>query len=431
MLLVYSHKITNRIKYIFDFVFKQNYGIDYEITTNRDEFIIYNGPRLNYSFEPISDVIHIQPSILLNQDNVQQQHIEITRYNNTAIFFSTNSGDLPFDIFSASFYLITRYEEYLKNRLDRFGRYSYLNSLAFQKGFLNEPVVNIWIGWLRDIIKQRYPQLKISESVYSFQPTIDVDNAYAYINKGFLRQTVGIVKSLIKDRVEFFRRIKVYWGKQNDPYNTYDYLNEINVRYNISPVYFFLLADYGGYDRGLSVNNAMFRNLIIRHAKRYTIGIHPSFMSNVYNSVFENELSSLSNIIGKDIFNSRFHYIKFILPDSYEKLIAANIVNDYSMGYPSKTGFRCGYAGDYLFFNLLNNQKTTLTIRPFQVMDTGLNRYMKLSPEEAIVQTQQIIDKIKTVNGKFTLLWHNESLCNIGVWKGWGNVYEQIVKYAV
>ena len=64
-------------------------------------------------------------------------------------------------------------------------------------------------------------------------------------------------------------------------------------------------------------------------------------------------------------------------------------------------------------------------------MDAALNLYMKLSPDEAVTQARNLINKVKDVNGTFTLLWHNESLSGCGQWQGWENVYEQIVRHAV
>jgi hypothetical protein len=432
MLLIYTHKISNRLKYILDFVFAKNFNIDYRITTLRDEFLSYSGPRLNYSLEPFDNVIHIQPGLLLIQEDIIPQYIEVSEHKGTAIFFATEQGDLPFDLFSASFYLLTRYEEYLNSKLDRFGRYDPRSSVAWKKSFLMDPVVNIWIGWLREIISTKYPDLSVAEPKYKFVSTIDVDNAYAYLNKGLIRQIGGLARSLVKtDFTEFSRRLKVYIGSQCDPFDTYETLYQIHYRYNITPYYFFLLANYGGVDKAVPITNQEFQELILMHAQKYKIGIHPSFSSFFDFSVLQNEVATLSEIIGKDVEQSRFHFVKFTLPASYENLINLNILHDFSMGYPSRIGFRCGYAGTFQFFNLKTNKVTPLVVHPFQVMDAALNLYMKLSPDEAVFQARQIIDKVKGVNGTFTLLWHNESLCDYGAWQGWNPVYEQIVRYAV
>ncbi|MGI6478171.1 MAG: polysaccharide deacetylase family protein [Salinivirgaceae bacterium] len=432
MFLIYTHKITNRLDFILDFVFAKNFGLDYRITTLREEFCSYDGPKLNYSLETFDDIINIQPKLLLSQEDITPQHIDVEEHNGIVILFPVERGALPFDIFAASFYLITRYEEYIKSKVDRFGRFDPRSSIAWQKGFLTEPVVNIWISWLKDIISKTYPELTLAEPKYKFVATIDIDNAYAYINKGFFRQTGGLVRSLFKaDFKGFSNRLKVFFGSQKDPYDTYDILDKIHEKYELTPYYFFLLANYGGYDKSVPYNNKEFQELIQDRAQNHIVGIHPSFSSFVDFSVLQHEVSVLSEIIGKDVENSRFHFVKFSLPGSYENLLNLNIYNDFSMGYPSRIGFRTGYAGDVNFFNLKTNKVTPLVVHPFHVMDAALNLYMKLSPDEAVTQARNLINKVKEVNGTFTLLWHNESLCGCGQWQGWESVYEQIVRHAI
>ncbi|HON18381.1 MAG TPA: polysaccharide deacetylase family protein [Salinivirgaceae bacterium] len=431
MLLIYTHKITNRIAYIFDFAFKHHFSIDYRITTERDEFIAYESEKLNYSYENFENIPSIYPKTLLVQDDFVSQSIEVEPYRDSYIFFVTNKGDLPFDVFSASFYLITRYEEYFESYLDRFGRYDPRNSIAWKKGFLNQPIVNHWLNWLLDVLLKYYPDLRFIPTKYQYQPTIDIDNAFAYRRKGMGRQIGGFFKSAFKgDFHDITERLFVISGMEKDPYDTYSRIIELHDRYELTPYYFFLLANYGGQDTSISANDTEFQNLIIRHAERFPVGIHPSFSSYFDISVLKNEVEQLATILGKEVDYSRFHFVKFALPQSYENLLTVGIKHDFSMGYPSRIGFRCGYAGDFKFFNLRSNTPTSLTVHPFQVMDAALNYYMKLDPDEAVNQVRHIIDNVRKVGGTFTTIWHNESLCEKRNWKGWSSVYDQIVRYA-
>ena len=64
------------------------------------------------------------------------------------------------------------------------------------------------------------------------------------------------------------------------------------------------------------------------------------------------------------------------------------------------------------------------------LMDVTLKNYMELTVEEAMEATLEIIQQVKQVNGELISLWHNESLSEYGVWKGWSKVYEQLIKNA-
>jgi len=52
------------------------------------------------------------------------------------------------------------------------------------------------------------------------------------------------------------------------------------------------------------------------------------------------------------ITQSRQHYIRFNLPEGYQRLIAAGITDDYSMGYGSVNGFRASVASSFYWYDL-------------------------------------------------------------------------------
>src|SRR5439155_13818145 len=103
-----------------------------------------------------------------------------------------------FDILAATFYLISRYEEYLPHVKDEFGRYAHINSLAFRDHFLHLPLVNLW--WNQFLLflskKYRYPLQNQSSTPFRFIPTYDIDIAYSYKNKGIIRTTGALIKEL-------------------------------------------------------------------------------------------------------------------------------------------------------------------------------------------------------------------------------------------
>ena len=144
--LLYSLNNTSRLQYICHFIFKELMGIEFSITSDSDEFKNYDGIKINYSINSICEnEMHISPVDLLFQQNITPQKIECFEINNNKAFFKTPNSGFPFDIFAASFYLLSRYEEYLPHEKDMYGRYAHENSLAFKEGFLQLPLINIWV----------------------------------------------------------------------------------------------------------------------------------------------------------------------------------------------------------------------------------------------------------------------------------------------
>ena len=94
------------------------------------------------------------------------------------ILFKTSNSLIPFDLFGASFWFLTRYEEYLPHKSDKYNRFNYKYSLAFQYDFIDTPLVNLWLNEFKEILKTQFPKLIFAEREYNFLSSIDIDNAY-------------------------------------------------------------------------------------------------------------------------------------------------------------------------------------------------------------------------------------------------------------
>ena len=428
MLLIYSHTITNRLKYIFKTIFVDVLLVKIEFTTDVQFFENFEGVKINYSDSKLNTGLFFQTSRLLFENTIQKQKIELTNFEGKPSFFSVGNDALfPFDVFAASFYLISRYEEYLPHKQDVHERFLGEQSLAVQHNFIEEPLVNYWINHLVEIIENAYPNFKFPNRTFEFVSTLDIDNAYAYQHKGFVRTIGALTKALLKGN-NFSNRLKVLFGNSKDPYDTFDYQTEIHTKYNISPIYFFLIGDYGKYDKNIPYNNKTFQNLIQSVSKKNEIGIHPSYASNNNSEKIGIEKDRLHTISKKEIKQSRQHYLKLNLPKTYNNLIENKITVDHTMGYAEYPGFRASICSPYYFYNLEQEKETSLQLFPFTTMEATFQYYQKSSPEKALEKILELMQKVKNVSGTFISVWHNESLSNEGIWKGWKIVYEKMLK---
>lgn len=339
---------------------------------------------------------------------------------------------LPFDPFAASFYLITRYEEYHHSDRDQFGRFEARSSVAYHHDFLRKPLINIWANYLKELLLKFYPDLKFKTRRFSFVSTIDIDSAYAYKYKGLARITAAAIKELLNLNFSALReRFDVLTGRRSDPFDTYDFLKNLHHDHHFDTVFFILLGDYSQHDKNLPADNDNFQNLIRSLAEFAEVGIHPSYRSGESFSRLTMEIERLSRILNRDITKSRQHYLRLMLPDTYRNLILADIREDYTMGYASLPGFRAAICDPFNFYDLPQETETTLKIYPFQVMDGTLRDYMNVSSDQAIEIIRSLIDEVKAVEGTFISLWHNESLSDQKRWTGWRKVYEEMIRYAM
>jgi len=433
MLLVYTHKITHRNKYIFNLIFKDTMGIDFVLTTDVEQFKVAEGAKLSYTNNPVADELFFTSRNLLFETGINEQNISVFDYNESKVFFATGKvSSLPFDVFAASFYLVSRYEEYLPHIRDEHDRFDAKDSLAFTNGFLHKPVVNTWIIWLQELLFKKYPTLVFPKKKYEFVSTIDIDNAYAYREKGFTRSVGGYLKSISKlDFKEITERTRVLLGLDKDPYDTYEFQLETIKKYKLKTIYFFLLGDYGVNDKNLPIESKRFQSLIKMLGDYAQIGIHPSYGSNKSTHQLKKEVERLSKVLHRDITQSRQHYLKLTLPETYRNLIDLDITDDYTMGFASQVGFRASICTAFNFYDLDTEMETKLKIHPFAMMEGTLKYSMKVSPEEAMNKIKPLIDEVKKVDGVFMSLWHNDTLNDRKIWTGWKSVFEKMVQYAV
>ncbi len=426
-LLIYTPKITNRLRYTFELVFIELLGINFKLISNFEEFGTIDQPKINYGDKQLKKVPYIKAVELLFERNIKEQKIEVDATGEVPLLFLTQDehSDLKFDPFAAIFYMVSRYEEYLPFKGDRFGRFTPENSIAHKYNFLEKPVVNLWVNQLKTILTAYYPALTFTSPKYCINPTIDVDIAYAYKNKGFLRNTGSYISEL--SRFNFARireRTAVLSGIVADPFDTFAYIHSQFKKYKHKAYYFFLVGEYGIHDKNTSLEQVEFKSLIKDIADRYHVGLHPSFGSNRDKAIVEKEQIQLEEVIRRRISKSRQHYVMIKCPNTFENLIELEIEEDHSMGYAAQVGFRAGICNPFHFYNLKWDIKTILKIVPFIMMDVTLKDYQNLDTEAAIQKSKELITTVKNNSGRCTLIWHNNSLSEREGWEGWRKVFE-------
>lgn len=337
---------------------------------------------------------------------------------------------MGFDIFASSFYQLSRYEEYLPFLEDRHGRFEADQSFAYQKGFLELPLVDLHATWLTQGLLEKFPFLKKPVKKFTFIPTYDIDVAFAYKGKGLARHVALYLSDLATFNFKRIReRTRVHLDKIPDPYDTYPFQLYLQKIYKMEPIYFFHCGKFGPKDRNVSVHSRLYQTLIKTLGDYAQTGVHPSYASHKSIAQLQEEILFLSSILNKPITKSRQHYLKFQLPTTYQNLIKSEITSDYSMGYASHTGFRAGTCSPFNFYDLSMEAETRLRIYPITMMDGTLKDYMKLKPEEAIENAKKLTDIVRAVNGTLISLWHNDSISDQGFWKGWRKVYLELLNY--
>ena len=429
MLLVYTHKITPRLNYIFKHFFVRILQIPVTFSTKVDEFVAHSGPKITYSKNPLGSEFFIRSHDLLFEQGINDIDIKISNWEEIPCFFPAGEvSSIPFDIFAASFYLISRYEEYLPHVQDIHERFPANESLAHKNDFLEKPVVDIWAYMFLEILKEKFPNYTFKEGEFQLISTIDVDTAFAFKHKGIVRSIGGYINDIIHFRfVNLWYRLLTNLNFKEDQYDTYADILKIQKEHKVKTLFFFLIGDYTTFDKNISFFNNKFKSLIKSVADYAKIGLHPSYFSIKNDEKLKKEKLRLESIVNTPIVFSRQHYLRLKIPETYQNLIDLDIEEDYTMGYAKYVGFRASTCTPFYFYDLDFEIQTPLKLFPFAFMDVSLKDYMKLSNEESLAKILELKNEVKMVNGTFISLFHNETLSENYKWRGWNSIYKIMV----
>ena len=426
MLLIYTRSITNRLKYTCDLILGQLLGIEYQLELAQLETQSRTGlAGLAYGCE-IVGIPSIYNEGLLFETGIRPQKTEAAEYKNVPVFFfRKDSATMPFDFFSASFYLVSRYEEYLPYTPDAHNRFPAESSILYKNEWLMLPLVNIWAKVLLKMLLEHFPDLKHQERKFEYRSTIDIDLAFKYRHKGLFRHLGGLAKDVLSfNKVKLNERRNLLTGKISDPFDNFEYQRAIHQKYETKVNYFVLLGDYALFDKNTPYKNLHFRQLIRQLDLTDTVGIHPSYASNNKKGQAEQEKMRLENILGREVRVSRLHFLMHHMPDTYHRLIAMGIKEDHTLGYTTNSGFRAGIAAPFFWYDLQNEAVTDLLCVPFCHMDITPRHYKGWSIEKSKAELTLFMESVHRANGLFVSLWHNESLSDSEQWKGWKELYE-------
>lgn len=408
MLLIYTPKVTPRIIYVFKHICTNILGLELKFTSKIEEFIAHEGVKFSYGRKRLGNELFIQSVDLLLEQGLNDLVIKVNQWEDTKCFFSTSeNSDIPFDIFAASFYMLSRYEEYLPHVKDDFGRFPASESLAFKKGFNKQPVIDIWAYKLKAVLKKRFPNVEFKKRSFETVSMIAVSRVFNFKNKGFLRSLMGTLIDLGKLQFSKVRdRLKVLVKLKKDPFNIFDDLIYFIKKYKIKMVFMFQLSDYSAYDKNINYNRQNYRSIIKYVADYSKVGLRLGYFAVEDMEILKKEKKRFENIINgplQNVLNAKYN---LQLPMQYGYLNELGIPNDYSMGYPESIGFRAGTSASFFFYDINMEVTTPLTVHPYvfhsQICNSG-------NPEEIKKALATVLEEVKTVDGTLRAIFKNRN----------------------
>lgn len=429
MLLIYVKEEASRISYIFKHICEQILGIQVEFSTVLEEFISHQGPKISYGKKPLGNELFFQSYGLLEQQGIETEEVIVKKWGDTIGFFSVApSSGLPFDIFSASFYLLTRYEEYLPQVKDDKGRFMASESLAYLNGFLDQPVVDIWAYKFKDQISAAFPELMFSERKVTIHPVIEADRPYAFKQKGFFRTLIGFGNDLFRGKFRKLpERAKVLLGIKRDPRDSFKWIVN-TARHSIFDItLFFLLGEMPAFTESINTHRHKFKMLVKYVADYKDVGLIISFEALSNYELLKDEKRRMEEITNRPLENTMNAESLVKLPEMYRNLIELEIKNDYTMGYSDMPGFRAGTCTPFLFYDLDYEVKTPLLVHPIAVNTKAFQQKYTTDREKIV---ENYLREVEKVNGTFIMVFSNKDFASTPENQVWRKLFsERLSKY--
>lgn len=427
VLLLYTHKITPRFAYIAKHLFTRILGVEVQFSTRVEDFIGHKGPKLTYTRQPLQNEFFIRNHDLLFRQGVEKVEVQVGDWEGLPAFFRTGDrSNIPYDIFAASFYLISRYEEYLPHIRDSHGRFPPTESLAYQYDFLHLPLVELWAYRLLAVLQERFPELSANPQGYSFQPIIDVTTSHAFAYRGFFRGLGGLMYDISRLQLRrVWDRIKVGLNQANDPYDNFEVLIALHQKYGVEAKFFFQFAAYSTYDKNVSPHNQKFQALIKMVGDYAPIGLALSYAACDKPEGMKEEKDNLTEVLHRPVHASRMRFNRVDIPQTYRDLVASEISEDYTLGYSHQIGFRASTCTPFHFYDLALESVQPVKIVPFAFHDYALLSFS--SRNEIFKALDVLYANLQAVKGNLCIIFSNELLGGHQT-EGWLNLYEEILK---
>ena len=431
MICIYTDKYTNRLKYVADHIFNRILGQSVNIINKVEDIPTVSSSSLIIYSETVKvdGALHIIPSGLLFKKGVREYDITMSTWQGEKIFFTTQGGDIPFDIFSASFYLLSRYEEYLpiKENFDEKGCFISEKSLAYREDFLQTPIVDVWAMKLEAELQKLFANYTPSQDKrFRFIPIISVNSPYRYRTFSILGNILRLGKKVVeRDWSEIKKQLRVLLRIDQDPYCNVEKIVELHNRNSLRPLFALKVSNKKWYKKSIYFAYSTYKKVLCRN---YQMALCVSGVASTSASQLKSEQKRLSRMFKTRIVISASSKSEFVIPNFYRNLSNNKIKEDFSMSYPDRVGFRSSTCTPQRIYDLNKEEYYRIEVHPVPFTAWSVKK-MGLKKEEIVNTAISIAKTVKILKGEFIIASHNDNFVDSSLFKGWASTYEYTVRY--
>lgn len=323
------------------------------------------------------------------------------------------------DLFGTAALVLSRFEEVGAKDLDERGRFPGKNSHAHRNDYLRRPIIDEYVNILGAILARIVPAWEMPPLTGKTDLSHDVDHPFRYravhAARAFARSW--------KDRglAGIRHCINVRAGRESDPYDTFGWAFTEAEKRNLSSTLYFISRLRSPLDGDAPLEHPALLALLREASRRgHSVGLHGSYLSYCRSDYLRDEagwLMACASKVGVNqaVWRSRQHYLRWT-PATVRLLEEAGLHEDASLGFHDEPGFRAGTARTFPFFDIGENRRLMVKMRPLVLMEATLLAPGYLGMSAGAPATLELAVSLKErcakVGGTFSLLWHNNNLIN-------------------
>lgn len=433
-IVIPNNNIPER-EYIIKILFLDFLGLQYKVVVSDND--------INYSICFDNNVLVIRDCFFglyadarsyLTMDAIPKEIIyaknEYIIENNIPVIFGTdeilvtnNRIICGIDIFASSFFMLTRWEEYVNKIRDEHARFPGSASIAFNNDFLQRPLVNEYVEMLWRLM------LKLGYAVEREKRTFELILTHDIDHLDYPMTYRIIIGDILKRRNLKLatKHFKYYCLTGSNPYDTFNFLMTKSEKSGLKSHFYFMSSDSKlTKDPKFYLRSKRFKSKVEEIKRRgHIIGFHPGYYT--YNNLerWSNEKLLLEKAVSMEIVEGRQHYLRFDIPITFRFWDQNKMDVDSTLGYSDCEGFRCGTGDTFSVFDFIERRQLRVKERPLIIMDGTLKQYKRYSPDHSLRVIQHYISVGKRYNSAITLLFHNTSF--YGEWEDYKSLYNELM----
>lgn len=444
-----SDSCPSEQRYILDILLGEFLGISFEVEIHDDIYTEITLPGKSGKLTLDSSFFYQAKNCWLTRSSLPNLPLKIWKPANNMIEPNLVKHEIPvlfgepglhkkdnqihinLDIFGSAFFMLSRYEEFVKTDRDNHSRFPATASIAYKEGFLDRPIINEYLEILRYCLSEIWPKISFKKRSGNNFITCDVDWPFEPALYSVKHSLKKIARLLIKEKnfkKAFFTGISFFAKRlgltvEDNYRNAISWMMDVNEKAGNQIAFYFITHNTSSLDTldDKDFDTLRMRSLLNEISTRgHEIGVHPGYETFKNIKTLKKTVDNLKTILKEEkidqkVIGGRQHFLRWDVKHTPHIWDKVGLVYDTSLSFADKAGFRCGICYEFSMYDIKNRRKLLLKQKPLIIMECSIiaSRYEGMGySEESLKRFIYFKEVTRKFNGTFTLLWHNSHFEN-------------------